>query len=149
MRMLEAKYLGLYKQVEAVCVERLSGKYGVTEYITHMENAGNEKARVPGWDVAYKKLKHLRWIRTKIAHETGDSECSKEDYRDLKAFQKLLKRKKDPLSLLQQVKSGKKVKMPRGALGQKQSGGAAKVLVGVLVVAVLAVAAFLLFKFLR
>ena len=146
MRMLEAKYLSLYKQVEAICVERFSGKYGVTEYITHMENAGNEKTRVPNWDIAYKKLKHLRWIRTRIAHETEDSQCEKTDFQDLKLFFKLLKRKKDPLSLLQVAKSGKKVKAPSKFLGSKHKGGAGKFFIGLLILAVLAAAAYFLIR---
>ena len=123
MKKIEARYFELYKTVDAYCRERLesgepSGKkgepiYGVSAYIASMESIDPEvRQRFPDWDATYKKLKHLRWIRTEIAHSTEEIECDKTDYDDLAAFYEQLKAGTDILSRAAAAPPPKKAAKP-------------------------------------
>ena len=109
MRRLEQQFLESYKKAESLCNKRFSAQYGVSEYLSRMESAAPEKRRIAGWDDTYKTLKHLRSIRTKIAHETGDSGCEKNDCLDLKNFYRSLTRKRDPLSRLERAQGRRSI----------------------------------------
>ena len=91
-----------FKRLESICNDMFSCKSGVTEYITHMEEAA-EKGRtaVSGWDADYKTLKHLRWVRNQIAHnENTDSVATQEDLTQLQKFHKRILSQTDPLCML-------------------------------------------------
>lgn len=110
MKRIEVQFLDTYKELDKICGSLFNVKNGVSEYIATMEkcaNAGNDK--IKDWQKNYKLLKHLRWIRNKIAHEE-ESPCTKEDLQDLKYFIKLVKTEKDPISLLYFSKNDKALK---------------------------------------
>lgn len=100
MKRVEVEFLDKYKELDRLCGNLFNVKNGVGEYIATMEKC--EKAgmdKIPNWRNNYKSLKHLRWIRNKIAHEE-ESPCTKKDLEDLKLFIKMVKSEKDPISLL-------------------------------------------------
>ena len=101
MRKLDTEFLEEYKRVETVCGDMFGCRAGVSEYIKTMEATPEYKRElVEGWDSSFKKLKHLRWIRNKIAHEPDFDECEKADLTDLKLFHADLLKSRDPLARL-------------------------------------------------
>lgn len=110
MKRIEIKFLDKYKELDKLCGAFFNVKNGVNEYIETMEKcakAGNET--IKDWHKSYKLIKHLRWIRNKIAHEE-ESPCTKQDLDDLKYFIKLVKTEKDPISQLYFSKNEKALK---------------------------------------
>ena len=79
-----------YKSLDRLCKDIFGTENGVTEYIERMESEERGKMIVADWDRDYKKLKSMRYIRNKIAHEDGISEddvCSPSDTSWLMEFQ--------------------------------------------------------------
>ena len=65
-----------------------------------------DRTWVNGWDKDLQKLKHYRWIRNQIAHESGCSEknmCKYEDVLWLDQFYERIMNQKDPLALYHQT----------------------------------------------
>ena len=68
-----------------------------------MINTPNGSHLVNGWDKDLQKLKHYRWIRNQIAHESGCSEknmCKYEDVLWLDQFYERIMNQKDPLGYI-------------------------------------------------
>lgn len=58
-----------YKRLEHLCSDMYSCKNGVSQYIEDMESRSpRETSLISSWYTDYKLLKHLRWIRNRIAH---------------------------------------------------------------------------------
>ena len=119
MRNIENEFFTLYKSVDAICRDMFAGKhfyndkgeevFGLSAYIKTMETESyTYRAVFPEWDVQYKKLKRLRWIRSQIAHEVGVSECSESDLYDLKLFYKQLMTQNDILAAAYRWKKSQK-----------------------------------------
>ena len=71
------------------------------EYINQMEVMDAEGSRiVVNWREKYKKLKHLRWLRNKIAHESGAPDLTENDLIELQNFHNQLLKQVDPLAEL-------------------------------------------------
>ena len=78
---------------------------GFSEYISMMEKSpGNRAVHIPSWNDDYKMLKHLRWLRNRIAHDTGSTELKSSDLDDLKDFRKRFLKGQDPLALSAKLK---------------------------------------------
>ncbi len=96
-----------YKQLDALCKDIFSSKDGVSLYISEMKNTNFQLCSyVHDWENVYKQLKHLRWIRNKLAHEVGafDSEiCTDFDLKWLTDFYKAILNRTDPLAIVGQV----------------------------------------------
>ncbi|MBQ6262763.1 MAG: hypothetical protein IJK58_04535 [Clostridia bacterium] len=97
MNSIEIKYIDLYKSVDSICKDIFRNErhfndrgeevFGVSAYVETMESERYSAAPRPqDWDVWYKKLKRLRWLRNTIVHDSGTSECDEEDYDDLERF---------------------------------------------------------------
>ncbi len=117
MLRIENEFFTLYKSVDAICRDmfrderHFNGKgeevFGVSAYIRIMEEADPSISGVfPEWNDYYKTLKHLRWLRTQIAHSTEVSQCSEDDLKDLKAFHSQLLKQTDILARVAQRKAG-------------------------------------------
>lgn len=107
MKKVEIQFLDKYKELDKICGAMFNVKTGVSEYIATMEKCASAgEQNIPNWKNNYKLLKHLRWIRNKIAHEE-ESPCTKEDLANLKSFIKLIKKEKDPVTLLYYSKNKK------------------------------------------
>ena len=100
---LEIKFQEAYKRLDKLCKELFASEKGVTEYIKQMESApvAYQKA-VPTWERDYKSLKHIRWVRNKLAHEVGALEagiCTKEELLCAQEFYKRIMKAEDPFAL--------------------------------------------------
>lgn len=101
MNKLEVNFFDEYKFVDNICRNMFQSNQGVTEYIKQMEAMDAEGSRiVVNWREKYKKLKHLRWLRNKIAHESGAPDLEENDLIELQNFHNQLLKQMDPLAEL-------------------------------------------------
>lgn len=116
---IEMTYFSEYKTVEKLCND-MYGERGVSVYIETMElrNAPGT-ALVRGWTEYYKMIKHLRWLRNRIAHENENYEVTQKDIEDIKRFHSDLLSQNDPLALLH--KAAKKEIERRKAAQKKKA----------------------------
>ena len=117
MLKINVVFLEEYKHLDSLCKEKMPGEddvSGVTRYINAMDATSPiEQSMVDSWHSDYKAIKHLRWVRNKLAHDEGSMDeelLTKEDVAFLKAFFKRIKAKKDPLSLIKEKPKQKKPK---------------------------------------
>lgn len=92
-----------YKSLDRLCKDILESENGVTEYIERMEREERGKMIVADWDRDYKKLKSMRYLRNRIAHEDGINEsdvCSPSDTSWVMEFQDRIMAEEDPLTVL-------------------------------------------------
>lgn len=80
-------------------------KNHLSEYVSEMEqNTYQGKYKIYSWDKDYKTLKHLRWIRNRIAHDSeGFQICEPQDIDDMQNFYDRLLSVQDPLALLRKM----------------------------------------------
>lgn len=101
----------MYKSVDAFCKDIFDGTqiydndgkevFGVSAYIRTMEQTSELRiVNKRHWKDTYYTLKHLRWIRNRIAHDVSFSELNQEDYDNLKKFYESLLSQTDPLTAL-------------------------------------------------
>ncbi len=92
-----------YKALDRLCKDILESENGVTEYIERMEREERGRMIVADWDRDYKRLKSMRYLRNKIAHEDGIKEediCSPSDTSWVMQFQDRIMAEEDPLTVL-------------------------------------------------
>ena len=105
-----------YKRLDKLCSEMYSYQNGVSEYIAQMErHTYKGQYRVPTWNNDYKQLKHVRWVRNQIAHDSGSYQIS--EVGDLNFVQEFYSRifsGGDPLTLLRKaVESENRIQNPQ------------------------------------
>ena len=101
MQRVEIEFLEEYKRLDRLCKDMFLTSYGVTEYIKQMELSNIRGNRlVKNWNTDYKKLKHLRWLRNAIAHDSQETDCSLKDVQEVLEFYQKILWKQDPLALL-------------------------------------------------
>jgi len=104
MNALENEYFEEYKSVELICNDIYEN--GVSGYIDDMiEKEQYALQYEPNWNKKIKVLKHLRWLRNRIAHGGEDFEVTEQDLQSIRLFHSELLTGKDPLA---QLESGKK-----------------------------------------
>lgn len=92
-----------YKSLDNLCRDILESEKGVSEYIERMEKDDRGRMLVVDWDRDYKKLKSLRYIRNRLAHEDGAYEkdlCSDKDIAWISDFIARIMDETDPLTVL-------------------------------------------------
>ena len=94
-----------YKRLDKLCSEMYSCQNGVSEYIAHMERESYQGSyRVSPWNNDYKMLKHVRWVRNQIAHDSGSYQISEpEDLDFVHDFHSRIYSGSDPLTLLRKA----------------------------------------------
>ena len=112
MHPLDNEFFDEYKRLDRLCSDMYSSRGGVGLYIEDMErNAFNGRRFVPNWEAAYMKLKHLRWIRNRIAHDPDELNiCTEQDISDIGLFYDSILSRQDPLALLHQAQATPKQK---------------------------------------
>lgn len=101
MLAIEERLFEEYKQVDKFCRDMFLTQSGVTQYITEMERiASYGRSVIPSWNDDYYTLKRVRWLRNKMAHESGVTECTELDAAWLENFHRRLLSRQDPLTLL-------------------------------------------------
>ena len=102
-----------YKRLDRLCRDLFSCENGVSEYILQMEENVYKGRIIPSWDYEYKTLKHLRYVRNKIAHdETGCEISTEDDLLQVRRFYNNILSQKDPFSLLRQAEIQRKPERP-------------------------------------
>ncbi len=98
-----------YKSVDAFIRNALQTGTGVSTYIEYMEKIGFDEGRgyCSTWKDDYYKLKHMRWLRNRLAHDVGMNEkvCEIDDYLWLQSFYSRLLNGSDPLSAQQMARN--------------------------------------------
>lgn len=104
MNQIESELFDEFKRVDAMCRDMLNSDKGVGTYIELMEMSPmSTRYRIANWDNDYKQLKHIRWVRNQLAHETGYVECTADDVEWLKDFHQRLLKCEDPLAKAEQL----------------------------------------------
>ena len=105
-----------YKSLDRLCKDILESENGVTEYIERMEKEERGKMIVADWERDYKKLKSMRYLRNRIAHEDGVKEsdvCSPSDTSWVMEFQNRIMAEEDPLTVLYNYDASLKKEKPQ------------------------------------
>lgn len=110
MNNIEILFFENYKKLDNLCKDILNAEQGVTSYINEMERTPLGKRRfVPTWEVDYKNLKHVRWIRNDIAHGNGASVCEQTDIDFVVSFYQRIMNQTDPFGIIHKRESVKSV----------------------------------------
>lgn len=108
MKNIILEFLEAYKSLDELCKQILSSDRGISEYIDEMNRESQGCMRVACWEMDYKRLKKLRWIRNQLVHEINSFEddlISPEDIEWMKEFQTRIMECTDPFSLLYQSRN--------------------------------------------
>ena len=94
-----------YKRLDKLCSEMYSCQNGVSEYIAQMERLTYKgQYRVSSWNNDYKMIKHVRWVRNQIAHDSGTFQISEpDDLGFVQDFRSRIFSGNDPLTLLRKA----------------------------------------------
>ncbi len=114
MQVLDNKFFEEYKRLEKLCSDMYSCNSGVSGYIADMEQkAARGERMVPSWANDYKMLKHVRWARNRIAHDTtGEQFSEASDLAFVQEFYGRILKGQDSLALLRAAEA-KPAKQPR------------------------------------
>ena len=98
-----------YKRLDRLCKDLLCANEGVSEYIRQMEaTARLGQYYVRTWDEDYKQLKHVRYVRNRLAHDVGtltSDVCTQEDLAWIKCFYQRILSGDDPFAVLRKGKA--------------------------------------------
>lgn len=90
MLTLNIEFQEEYKHLDRLLKDRFESETGVSEYIERMDfSPWYERGENDAWDADYRKLKHARWLRNRLAHDYGTLNsdlCSEKDLAFLKDF---------------------------------------------------------------
>lgn len=101
------EFLDVYKKLDELCKQIFGSDIGVSKYIDEMEKDIQGSIYITGWEKDYKQLKHMRWVRNQLVHDTNSFErniVTLDDIEWLKRFQSRIISCSDPFSLLNQYK---------------------------------------------
>lgn len=106
LQALDNEFFEAYKRLDSLCSDMFSQQNGVSAYIEEMERQfAAERYCVPEWESTYQKLKHLRWVRNQLAHESGAAQiCEKADIESLYEFHSRILSGQDVLVQLRRIK---------------------------------------------
>ena len=90
----DMQFLNAYVALDTLCNDIFSVKNGVSAYIEEIERKG----LCYRYDYDYNQLKHVRWLRNQLMHETYAESCSYEDIKFVENFRERIMQERDPLS---------------------------------------------------
>ena len=103
MHAYDSLFFEAFKQLEQLCQQIYNQPHGVTAYIDDMEATPPYTAQsIPGWKDDYYKLKHCRYIRNQLAHDTTSDAnplSTAEDLAFIQNFRDRVMNRQDPLAL--------------------------------------------------
>ena len=110
MKAQDNEFFEEYKRLEKLCSEIYGAPNGVSAYLADMEGkAAQGRYRIPSWETDYKTLKHLRWVRNELAHNTYTYTFSEpQDVRQAQDFRQRILTEQDPLTRLQRVNAARR-----------------------------------------
>ena len=106
MQTLDNEFFEAYKRLERLCSDMYRCRSGVSQYIENMETQFSYgQFTIPAWEQSYKTLKHLRWVRNQIAHDSGQLQiCEEYDIQDVNEFYDSIISGQDPLTRLRKYR---------------------------------------------
>lgn len=106
MQALDNEFFEAYKRLDRLCSDIYGCRNGVSQYIEDMDGASYQgRLAVPLWERAHKTLKHLRWVRNQIAHDSGRILiCDESDIQDVNDFYDDIMSGCDPLAQLRRYR---------------------------------------------
>ena len=106
VQILDNEFFEAYKHLDNLCSDIYGCRNGVSQYIEDMEHVSyQERLAVPSWEQVYKMLKHLRWVRNRIAHDSGEIQiCEECDIQDVNNFYDDIMSGCDPLTQLRRYR---------------------------------------------
>lgn len=106
MNQQDIDFFEAYKHLDKLCGEIFNCNNGVSKYILEMENLSGAQYKVASWSSDYKSLKHIRWVRNRIAHDSADFALSDEnDLYFAELFYDRIMNQEDPLAKLRITES--------------------------------------------
>lgn len=122
MHSADNEFFEQYKRLDKLCGEIYSCREGVGSYIDDMESEYVAGLRcVNTWAHDFKMLKHVRWVRNKIAHETSRYQiCEDPDIDFVYDFYDRIYDGGDPITLLEKAK--KEAEQHQREYRKKQTG---------------------------
>ena len=105
MKPADNEFFEEYKRLDKLCADIYSCRNGVSEYIADMEEKAHQgRRRVSSWDYDYKMLKHVRWVRSQLAHDSCVYQISEPGDLDfVRDFYERIFSGHDPLTLLRKA----------------------------------------------
>lgn len=102
MQELDNEFFEAYKRLDRLCSDMYGCRNGVSQYIEDMDRLSYQgQFAVSSWEQTYRMLKHLRWVRNQIAHDSGQIQiCDECDIPDVNSFYDDLISGCDPLTQL-------------------------------------------------
>ena len=102
MQPADNEFFEEYKHLDKLCGDMYSCRNGISEYIDQMDiKSYKGSPLIPSWNSDYKMLKHIRWVRNQIAHDSGSYQVSEpEDLEFVRNFYDRIFSRQDPLTLL-------------------------------------------------
>ncbi len=88
------QFLNAYVALDTLCNDIFSVNNGVSAYIEEIERKG----LCYRYDYDYNQLKHVRWLRNQLMHETYSESCSVKDIEFVEDFRERIMQERDPLS---------------------------------------------------
>ena len=114
MQPADNEFFEEYKHLDKLCGDMYSCRNGISEYIDQMDNKSYKGSPlIPSWNSDYKMLKHIRWVRNQIAHDSGSYQVSEpEDLEFVRNFYDRIFSGQDPLTLLrkEEEKAAERIK---------------------------------------
>ena len=102
MQAIDNEFFEAYKRLDRLCSDIYGCRNGVSQYIEDMERVSYQgRLAIPSWEQAYRTLKHLRWVRNQLAHDSGQLQlCGERDIQDTNSFYDDIMSGRDPLTQL-------------------------------------------------
>ena len=122
MHWFDNDFFESYKKLDRLCSDLYTEKNGISAYIADMETKTSMgHLLVQSWDSDYKNLKHVRWVRNQIAHESDMLQVSETtDLSFVQDFYDRILSEEDPLTLLRKAEARQK-RMRVNRLPQSES----------------------------
>lgn len=111
MQILDNEFFEAYKRLDRLCSDMYACRNGISQYIEDMEqHAYQGRCTIPSWERSYQTLKHLRWVRNRIAHDSGEVQiCEECDIQDVNDFYDNIISGCDPLTQLRKYREHRTV----------------------------------------
>lgn len=110
MQPADNAFFDAYKRLDKLCSNMYQCQNGVSEYIEDMERKMSQgQSRVSSWRLDYNRLKHVRWVRNKLAHESNEYQLSEpEDLIFVQEYYNRIVSGQDALALYRKVYGNQK-----------------------------------------
>ncbi len=80
MHVTDNEFFEEYKRLDRLCGDMYACQNGVSAYLAAMDDKALQgQSLVSCWRSDYRQLKHVRWVRNRIAHDSGQAPLSEPD----------------------------------------------------------------------